>query len=168
MISELGGEKSPPFFPFNLRKIFMNQINEKIISKASEFVPFFKTIVREGSHHEIVTLKDDAPDELVDLIHTAHGDFLPDDFRYEVIHDALCAFADCENPDDVRVEADIYNHDLLRWLSSNLKRIGYCDEAQTEFGLDKSDVMTLITYGQQIEKNEIVSCVREELIAICT
>ena len=148
----------------------MNQINEQVASKADQFSKYFKTIVRDGSRQEIYILKDDAPDELVGLVRKAHGDFLPDDFRYETILDALYAFVDCEDVDmdDVRVEADIYTHDLLRWLSSNLNRVGYCDQAQDEFGLDKVDTLTLITHGQQMEKDEIVSLVRESLISLCT
>ncbi|HBF13408.1 MAG TPA: hypothetical protein DDW49_08515 [Deltaproteobacteria bacterium] len=148
----------------------MNQLNQQIASKADQFSQYFKTIVREGNKHEVYVLKDNAPDELVDLIHKAHGDFMPDDFRYETILDALYAFAGCDNADidDVRLEADIYTHDLLQWLGSNLNRVGYCDQAQDEFGLEKADVLTLITYGQQMEKDEIVSLVREGLISLCT
>lgn len=148
----------------------MNPINEQVASKASEFSTFFKTIIRNGSRDEVYVLKDDAPDELKALIRKAHGDFMPDDFRYETILDALYAFAECEDADmeDVRLEADIYTTDLQRWFGSHLNRVGYCDQAQDEFGLDKADTMTLITYGQQMEKDEIVSLVREYLISLCT
>ena len=148
----------------------MNQLNQQIASKADQFCHFFQSITRNGSRHEVYVLKDDAPDELVALIRRAHGDFMPDDFRYETTLDALNAFAECEDVDmdDVRLEADIYTHDLLRWLSSHLNRVGYCDQAQEEFGLDKTDITTLITYGQQMEKDEIVSLVRKYLISLCT
>ncbi len=145
------------------------QLNEKITLKADEFLKYFKTITREGSRHEIYILENDAPESLKELVREAHGDFFPDDFRYESIHDALCKFSDCnEDLDEVSLEADIYHHDLLRWLSSSLNRITYCDEAKDEFGLTDVDLMTLITYGQQREKDEIVSLIREFLISLCT
>lgn len=148
-----------------------NQIKEKVISKAKEFSEHFTRIVHHETKKEFYILDDTVPPALEDLVREAHGEFLPDDFRYEVIYSALVAFADCRTTDDleeVRVEADVYSHDLIRWLGSNLRRIAYCDEAQAEFGLEMADVMTLITYGQQREKDEIVDLVREGLISLCT
>ncbi len=150
----------------------MNQsksLNEKMIKKADEFLSYFRKIARTDGE-EIYVIQEGSPQELKELTRGAHGDFLPDDFRYKTIHDALCAFADChidDELDEIRVEADIYNHDLLKWLSSNLKRISYCDGAKAEFGLEDADLMTLITYGQQMEKDEIVALVRESLIVLC-
>ncbi|MCP5468559.1 MAG: hypothetical protein H7A32_04745 [Deltaproteobacteria bacterium] len=146
-----------------------NNLNEKIAKKAEELLIYFKKITRDNGE-EIYTLQAGAPQELKDLVYAAHGDFLPDDFRYETIHSALCAFADChfdEELDEIKVEADIYNHELLKWLSSNLNRIGYCDDAIVEFGLQSNDLMTLITYGQRMEIDEIVASVRESLIELC-
>ncbi len=143
-------------------------LTEKIADKAAEFLDHFQCIKVDRSEEEIYTLKDQAPPSLKDLVREAHGDFLPDDFRYETIQDALCALSDgLEDLDEVRLEADIYHHDLLKWLSSNLKRIAYCDEAKEEFGLQEVDLMTLITYGQLREKEEILASVRESLIQIC-
>ncbi len=145
------------------------QLNEKVALKAGEFVNYFKRMIRDGGQQEIYILEDHAPSDLEELIQNAHGDFLPDDFRYETIYSALLAFWDCNSDlDEVNLEADIYNHDLINWLSSSLKRINYCDGAQLEFGIEKVDVITLISYGQQIEKDEIVALVRESLISLCT
>lgn len=148
-----------------------NQINEKIILKAHEFSKYFTHIKKHDPDNEILILEKSASEGLNDLVQNAHDDFLPDDFRYEFIYSALQAFADCQVDDDldeVFLEADIYNHRLIEWLGSNLKRIGYCDEAQSEFGLENPDVMTLITYGQQMEKDEVLALVREALISLCT
>ena len=148
-----------------------NQINEKVIAKAKEFSEHFTKIVHQETNREFYVLDDTVPPALEDLVRASHGEFFPDDFRYEVIYSALLAFAECRLEDDleeVRVEVDVYNHDLIRWLGSNLKRIAYCDEAQAEFGLEMADVMTLITYGQQREKDEVVDLVREALISLCT
>lgn len=144
-------------------------LNEKVSEKAEKFLPYFK-LIRCNENEEIYTLEDNTPPELRNLVREAHGDFLPDDFRYKTILDALYAFADCElNQDlyEIQLEPDIYNHDLLKWLSSNLRRASYCDEAIAEFGLEKIETMTLIAYGQQMEKDEIVNSVREHLISLC-
>lgn len=141
-------------------------LNEKISKKANEFLQYFKKIKR-NENEEFYTLEDQAPSELKELVREAHGDFLPDDFRYRTICDALYAFADCgsdQNLDEIRLEPDIYYHDLLKWLSSNLKRVFYCDEAISEFGLEKVDTMVLITHGQQFEKDEVIFIVRNLLI----
>lgn len=148
-----------------------NQINAKVIAKAEEFSKHFTKIVHQETKREFYVLDDTAPSTLKDMVRAAHGDFFPDDFRYEVIYSALLALAECRPDDDleeVRVEVDIYSHELIQWLGSNLKRITYCDEAQSEFGLEMADVMNLITYGQQREKDEIVDLVREALISLCT
>jgi hypothetical protein len=150
-------------------KMNPSQLNEEVASKAKEFLNYFKTITRHGSEQEIYILEDDAPAALEELVQNAHGDFFPDDFRYKTIYSALSAFADCNtDPEEVRLEADIYTYDLTRWLGSNLRRVSYCDEAQSKFGLEKVDVITLISYGQQVEKDEIVALVREALISLCT
>ena len=147
----------------------LNNLNEKVAKEAEELLIYFKQVTRNDGE-KIYTLQDGAPEELRDLVYAAHGDFLPDDFRYETIHSALCAFANChfdEELDEIRVEADIYNHNLLKWLNSSLKRVAYCNEAILEFGLQSNDLMTVTTYGQQMEIDEIVALVRESLIAIC-
>lgn len=148
-----------------------NQINEKIIQKAGEFTKYFTRIKKHDPDNEILILKKLAPEELKNLVQNAHADFLPDDFRYDFIYEALQAFADCQvddDLDDIFLEAAIYNHRLIEWLGSNIKRVGYCDEAQSEYGLENPDVMALITHGQQMEKDEVLALVREALISLCT
>ncbi len=146
-------------------------LNEKIIQKAQNFSEYFSSIKKHDPDKEILILKDEAPEELKDLVRQAHADFLPDDFRYEFIHAAIQAISDCQadqDLDEVFLEADIYSHSLIEWLGSNLKRICYCDEAQAEFGLENPDVITLITNGQQMEKDEVLALVRESMISLCS
>ncbi len=69
-------------------------LNEKISKKADKFLSYFK-MTKRNPNEEIYTLENNAPIELRELVREAHGDFLPDDFRYETICDALSAFADC-------------------------------------------------------------------------
>ena len=146
-------------------------LHEKIAEKAKEFLEYFELATRAGKNEEkFYTVCNHADEALDELIRKAHGDLLPDDFCYETIHDALCAFAECESEDqlyEVNLEPDIYYHELLKWLSSHLKRMAYCDEAIAEFGLQNTDLMTLVAHGQQREQDEIVALIRESLIALC-
>lgn len=147
-----------------------NNLTQKVAQKAKDFIADFKCETRPSTEEKFYTLKANANPDLCRLVREAHGDFLPDDFRYEMIVDALYAFGDCEDDADleeVQLEPDVYNHDLLKWLSSNLNRIAYCDETREEFGLIDADLMTLITYGQQREKDEVISLVRDFLINLC-
>lgn len=115
------------------------------------------------------TLKDRFPTWVQELAHKAHGEMLPDDFKYETIVDALEALAEGQNPEEPNLEADIYNHDLLTWLASNLERAGYVDEAAEQFGHARDDgprgggIMGDIAQGQWYEKDEVWRLVAEAL-----
>lgn len=113
-----------------------------------------------------VTLRDDAPEWLGDLVHEAHGDLLPDDWRYESIRSALshihdCDYADADEAHDGASEfadgnVDTYNGARVEWLGSHLARGGYCDEAAEELGWDPSaGIYGLIGLGQYRESEEI-------------
>lgn len=109
--------------------------------------------------------KDDAPEELTDLIHKAHGDFMPDDWKYQFIVQALDTIAETEDEDELdapNMEPDVYTHDLLNWLASNLNRPNYVDEAVEELGHGDS-ITDDIGYGQMKEKEEVYYSVLESL-----
>lgn len=109
-------------------------------------------------------LKDGKPDWMQELCHEAHGDMMPDDWKYEFVLEAVAALSDADDPDDVQLEADIYNSDLLQWLASHLERAGYVDEA-VDYGIDSKDfdIMQCIALGQLREKEEVLSIVRSYL-----
>jgi hypothetical protein len=123
--------------------------------------------IRNRNEDHIVATKDDAPDWVKDLVHTAHGDhFLPDDFIYETISDALGALSDNENLEEmewadqgVRVYAD----ELLKWLGSNLYRQGYVDEATEQFGHSEDGIINDIARGQMMERMQIMASVKQSL-----
>lgn len=114
---------------------------------------------------KFVCQKDDAPDWLNDLCRDAHNDMMPDDFVYSVIEDALDAIIDADgDAEDLFLEADSYTRDLLAWLSSNLKRVNYVDEAAEEYGGDASEgIVHLISAGQYHEKSQILANVVNSL-----
>lgn len=105
------------------------------------------------------------PQWVKDLAFDAHDDMAPDDWKFAFIVEALDALAETEDPDDINLEADVYTHDLLRWLASNLNRPAICDEASAEYGTPGQDIVTVIQQGQAYEKSQVLASVRSALEA---
>lgn len=129
---------------------------------------------RQRGDDTIITLRDDAPDWLGELVHDAHGDMLPDDWRYATIRAALGfihdATTDGEDIHDATHEfadgnVDIYNGQRTAWLASNLNRAAYCDDALDEFGIGDGSrgVFDLIGLGQYQESLEVFGSVAHSL-----
>ena len=117
---------------------------------------------------EIYYLKENAPSELLGAVRMAHGDMLPDDYKYEYIVGALEAIADYDgDEDDIEeladdLEADCYDSDLLEWLNSHSIRTWYVDKAVEEMG-HGGGIMEDIAMGQVEEKREVFFTVLEDL-----
>lgn len=117
---------------------------------------------------EIYYLKENAPSELLEVVRMAHGDMLPDNYKYEFIVEALEAIADYDgDEDDIEeladeLEADCYDSDLLDWLNSHSIRIWYVDKAVEEMG-HGGGIMEDIAMGQVEEKREVFFTVLEDL-----
>ena len=134
--------------------------------KAAEALTWFEVARRDENDPEstFVRTKEGTPEWVTQLVY-AHGDFLPDDWRYRKIMDALEFIADSDDPEDNSGEfadtaVDIYTSDRLAWLASNLNRIGYTDEAVSEFGAgEPMDIVTMIGWGQYAESEEIYQAV---------
>lgn len=108
--------------------------------------------------------KDGTPEWVKDMVHRAHGDMLPDDWRYAFIVDALDLLDDSMIADEARdlIEADVYTDQLLQWVASNLSRIGYCDEAIADYKAE--GLVAIIQVGQYIERCEVFDLVLEALL----
>jgi len=148
--------------------------------------PTISTIAREAADcftvrtredgEQFTATRDGSPDWVTDIIHHAHGEFLPDDWRYDVIGSALEHIADADietryDADDLSGEfadgaVDTYNAARFKWLASNLQRAGYCDRAR-EDGLvaDDADIIDRIGIGQYAEAEEIFALVLDALEA---
>ena len=105
-------------------------------------------------------LKKSTEEKIRNLIHAAHGDgFLPDDYKYRYTCQALEAIADGMTEEEIfeRADAavDIYNHDLLAWISSHLFRGEYVSDAVQEFGYPEEGFFTALQYGQLQEIEEV-------------
>ncbi len=137
------------------------ELNREVIGLAEQYRPLFEK--RERSEgEEYFRLSDDAPEELESLVQEAHGDFLPDDWRYRLIWEALISLEEAEPEDEPLedlyqwIEADTYTSDLLKWFGSNSRRIAYVDEARDHFGCENFEsVIDEIRVGQEREKHKV-------------
>jgi hypothetical protein len=117
----------------------------------------------ERGEDYITTLKDDAPEWVRDLVRAAHGDMLPDDWRYDAIRSALWVHIhndESHDLDEMGTEwadgyGDVYTGARLKWLASNLNRPAYCDEAREEGLSAGEDIVELIGAGQYMEAREV-------------
>jgi hypothetical protein len=120
-------------------------------------------LVRDRTR-DILVPADGAPQWFTDLCHYAHGDMMPDDWRYEFIQDALSALAD--GADEDRMDLDglyPYSADRLDWLASHLDRPGYCDEAAAEAGGPPGEILAFVAWGMDRELREAFELVRSKL-----
>lgn len=107
------------------------------------------------------------PEWVHDLVHDAHGNMLPDNYKYAMIVSAIEYIRD--NGDDydgahefADSEVSVYDADRTEWLSSHTSRAGYCDEA---LGVSdtKSDIIAIIGAGWYLEAQEVYKYVLESL-----
>jgi hypothetical protein len=130
----------------------------KIQKSAKEAFRALETKKRDnGDSYQ--AFKSGSPEWMKNLAREAHGDMLPDDFRYEFIAEALEAISRYDDTDEARdsLEADIYTHGLTRWLHSRNDRTSYVDQAIQEFGVSSTD--QALGLGQLLEKQEIFDLV---------
>lgn len=133
--------------------------------RAAEALGFFKP--HPNPDRDTYALAADAPEWVSDLIRQAHGDLLPDDYRYRFIADALYALADADDPSDVEPEPDVYNTDLLAWASSSATRFaGYCEDALADWGTEAGGFTQLIAIAQIEERRDVLGLVREFLESV--
>lgn len=134
---------------------------------ARQYADLFVTKKRDNGDTYLCIELDDKNPELMDLIRNAHDGLMPDDYKYQFIHDALEAIALVEVEDDLNnidLEPDIYNCDLLKWVSSNLTRAAYVDDAIRDYEYD--GLFNALQNGQSYEKNEVLHSVLSSLTSI--
>lgn len=146
----------------NLAQWYYDRLHQDTRPNGDKFYKFCKSVSPDGTGDE--SLPEDEEKRCRELAHAAHGDMLPDDWKYEFINEALGAIADASDLDEIDLEADIYNSDLCRWLGSHGERTGWCDEAVGE-GLvsEDADMITRIQGGQYMEKREVLGLVLQHL-----
>jgi hypothetical protein len=141
---------------------------------ADDFARAFERRTREGGA-EFLALKDGSPEWMHEAVQAAHGDFLPDDWRYRLIAAVVEDVAE-RLRDDPAADLDDMRHEVidqaipcytaarLEWLASNLNRVDYCDDAAAE-GMVSEDagIVDRIAAGMAAELEEIFSAVIDVL-----
>lgn len=135
-------------------------------AQAREMLASLETRTRANGE-SFICVKDDSPEWIGDAIRVAHGDFMPNDWRYELIERALSAILESSDPEDdenfdedemseqIDSAVDVYTGRLTSWLASNLQRVCYyCDREAKEYGPFDS-MVTWIQAGQICELREI-------------
>lgn len=109
------------------------------------------------------SLKDGSPDWMQDVVRKAHGDFLPDDWRFAAIKHLASAVSEMDDADDADGYGEIcdgavsvYTGALTAWLASNIIRVGYCDQAHEELGA-AANMSQALMQGQYFEYYETLT-----------
>jgi hypothetical protein len=154
-----------------LAQWYYDRLHQDTRTNGDKYYKFCTKVSTDGTGDErLPEHEETACRALAFACHESGNNMLPDDWKYEFLNEALGAIVDASDFDEIELEADIYNSDLLRWLSSHGERPGYCDAAVEE-GLtaEPSDMMARIQMGQYMEKREVLGAVlahlREEVEA---
>jgi hypothetical protein len=122
----------------------------------------------------LIVTKTKIKDSDRNIIRELHGSHLiPDDFRYATLNSLLNQLIDydidsldkLENQRGEIVDSlvDIYTIDLLEWLASSLDRLDYVECAKVDNCSPNSSVLDMITMGQYLEIDEIMSNITSHL-----
>lgn len=139
--------------------------DETEIQKLSEYANQF-FVSRKHGEDSIYLLRDRYPTWIYDMVYAVHdkGNWYPDDYKYQLIVEALDHLSEGMNPEEPELEADVDTSDLLKWFSSHRERMGIVDEAVDEFGWDKErGIEGAISMGQWREKEDVFRRVVEAL-----
>lgn len=130
---------------------------------------FFVAKQRSGGE-TFWSLKTPHPEWVLEMVHKAHGDILPEDYKYLYVVEALDALEEGRNPEEPELEPDIYTGELLKWIGSGIERPFYVDEAVGMYGHSDQGIVSDIAMGQLYEMEEIfrivVDALQERLEAI--
>lgn len=105
---------------------------------------------------------DETPDELKNFVHLVHKHFdcgFPNDWIYKTI---TCAFEALDNDklDDCSIEADIYDHELIKWLYEPFA-IGVYNEVIEEGLSDGKNLLFSIQAAQEYSIRRIYEMCNE-------
>ncbi|HSV98485.1 MAG TPA: hypothetical protein VLM75_16315 [Spirochaetota bacterium] len=129
---------------------------------AREYLEFFE--LRTTENGESWRPVEGAPSGLRRIVRNAHGDYMPDDHRYNFIVEALRLLAECADVECVEVVPDNDPSRLTGWLNSKINRIQYMTIAMAEF--KPKDSLQLLKAAQYIERKEVLEAVIGELRSI--
>ena len=124
--------------------------DDKIKALAAQLDSWLTTKPR--GDETIHTMKEGHPEWVKECVYNAHDGMTPDDWKFKFIAEAASGLA--ADGEGWEPEPDVYNGELLAWLSSNLTRAAFCDQAE-EDGLVGSNMMECIGLGQYAEMREV-------------
>lgn len=146
----------------------MSNTNNKTLSAKARLMlnDFEQKERQDGSKFYAIKDSSALKEKYQEICHEAHGDMMPDDFKYAFIVEALEQIADmtedCEPIDCLyEIEADCYTSDLTKWLNSSNSRVYYLTEALEEYGI--KDGFKALTAAQQKEKLEVALSILNSL-----
>lgn len=129
------------------------------IKQLAERARKYFTVKKRPSGEAFWKLAKVHPGWLYRLVFKVHdeGQWLPDDYKYEYIVDALDLLSEGIDPEEGRdqLEPDVYTTDLFKWVSSHLNRQAYADEVLQE--LKPKTLSDLLMAAQVREKEEVWS-----------
>lgn len=135
--------------------------------KIDFYFDFFDVVEKSGKN--ITIYKDNAPQELIDAIHEAHGDRLPDDYIYQWFKDILSDLSDysIETQEDIDeamgeiIDSNIsvYTSDLTEWLNTNNNNVYYLSEVLDEYG-SELDGFQLLSIAQSKAIQEVFDAIQ--------
>lgn len=138
-----------------------------VISMAKQLDRALVTGKRDNGE-DFYKLRDEAPQWMIDAVHAAHGDMLPDDWKYKMIADLASSLAELD--DDAtqdaieraiyELEAPVYTAQLVDWLGSG-GRISYADEVLEDGGA--KTITDLMQAGYQRELAEVANLLCDAL-----
>ncbi len=140
-----------------------------IQSLAKELYDNLETAQRSNGD-DFLRLKEGHPQWAQDVIRTAHGDLMPDDWRYKFIEEACQAIIEHKDDRDSAndsLEADTYYNDLTQWLASNLSRLEYCNDVLSN-GHNHKTIDSILMSAQWYEKTETFNLLYDALEALAT
>ncbi len=142
-------------------------MNKNVNELAREALEWFITDTRDNGE-KFTKTKENRPEWLTNLIFTAHGDMMPDDYRYKFIENSLQYIADQDEDEDMdfpEIEADSYTSELTKWLHSRNDRVFYLTEALEAF--EMKDGFQALQMAQLREREEVYDSVLNSLRELC-
>lgn len=142
---------------------YADEIAPSLVSLFYQISGSFTAGLREDyTGEKIRKLEDNAPDWMTEVIHTAHGETLPDDTIYRMVEQVAdhLGYADEDSDNDdlrdllLEIEPDIYTSQLTAWLHARPDHSYYLGQVQEEIG-PIEDGFQLLAAAQQNQIQEI-------------
>ena len=139
--------------------------------RAAGALHYFDHVERETTDSKVIlVLKDDAPQQLRDMVHDAHLGLVPNDTSVRMIYELLCALSDVRDDSAVdgiiaEFEPPIYYNELIDWLGSDTTRVDYADDAIERLRAVGSEfnLLDVLRLAYKLEVEEIAAVIVNDL-----